>query len=56
VGDTFTYAWDFGDNTASTSSAVSHTFPAAGTYVVKLIVTDGWGAPSVQATKSITVP
>jgi len=56
VGDTFTYAWDFGDGTTSTASAVSHTFPAGGTYAVKLTVTDGWGVPSVVATRSITVP
>jgi PKD repeat protein len=44
IGDTFTYLWDFGDGTAtSTSSAMSHTFPAAGTYAVKLTTTDGWG-------------
>jgi large repetitive protein len=35
AGDTFTYRWDFGDGTpTSTSSATSHTFPAAGTYTV----------------------
>jgi large repetitive protein len=55
LGDTFTYAWDFADGTTSTSSAVSHTFPAAGTYLVKLTVTDGWGASSAVATRSITV-
>ena len=32
TGDTFTYLWNFGDGTpTSTSSALSHTFPAAGT-------------------------
>jgi PKD repeat protein len=44
TGDTFTYLWDFGDGTpTSSSSAMSHTFPAAGTYTVTLTVTDGWG-------------
>ncbi|MEV4416634.1 PKD domain-containing protein [Catellatospora sp. NPDC049609] len=55
VGDTFTYRWDFGDGTAqSTSSSMSHTFPAAGTYTVTLTVTDGWGK-AASATRQITV-
>ena len=55
VGDTFAYLWDFGDGTpTSTSSAMSHTFPAAGTYTVRLTVTDGWGK-SATTTRSVTV-
>ena len=55
VGDALTYSWDFGDATVpSTSSAASHTFLAAGTYVVTLRVTDGWGK-STTATVSVTV-
>ena len=54
VGDTFTYQWDFADGTAtSTSSALSHTFPAAGTYMVRLTTTDGWGKANT-ATRSVT--
>ncbi len=55
VGDTFTYLWDFADGTpTSTSSAMAHTFPAAGTYVVRLTTTDGWGKAST-VTRSVTV-
>jgi PKD repeat protein len=55
TGDTFAYAWVFGDGTPnSTSSAMSHTFPAAGTYTVTLTVTDGWGKAK-SATRDITV-
>jgi len=55
TGDTFTYLWDFGDGTpTSTASAMSHVFPAAGTYTVTLTVTDGWGK-SKSATRDITV-
>jgi PKD repeat protein len=46
--DTITNRWDFGDTTpTSTASAVSHSFPAAGSYTVTLTVTDGWaGRPA----------
>jgi PKD repeat protein len=55
TGDTFTYLWDFGDSTpTSTSSAMSHTFPAAGTYTVTLTVTDGWGKAN-STTRLVTV-
>jgi len=55
TGDTFTYLWNFGDGTAtSTSSAPSHAFPAGGTYTVTLTTTDGWGRANT-ATRSVTV-
>jgi PKD repeat protein len=55
TGDTFTYLWNFGDATpTSTASAVSHTFPAAGTWTVTLTVTDGWGR-SASTTRQVTV-
>jgi PKD repeat protein len=53
TGDSFGYSWNFGDNTAlSTSTSPSHTFAAGGTYTVVLTTTDGWGK---AATKSYTV-
>jgi PKD repeat protein len=55
AGDTFGYLWNFGDGGAtSTSSAPAKTFGAAGTYVVTLTVTDGWGR-SASTTRSVTV-
>jgi PKD repeat protein len=55
VGDTISYAWDFGDKTAGgTASAMAHTFPAAGTYTVTLSTTDGWGRRA-SATRTVTV-
>jgi large repetitive protein len=55
TGDTFTYLWNFGDGTpTSTSSALAHTFPAAGTYTVTLTVTDGWGKAN-STTRNVTV-
>jgi len=55
VGDALTYLWDFGDATpAGTTASPSHTFPAAGTYTVRLTVSDGWGRTSTL-TRSVTV-
>ena len=55
TGDTFSYLWNFGDGTpTSTSSAMSHTFPAAGSYTVPLTVTDGWGK-AATTTRQVTV-
>lgn len=56
TGDTLTYRWQWGDGSAdSTTTSPAHTFPAAGTYTVTLIVTDGWGA-ATTATRTVTVP
>jgi len=55
TGDTFSYSWNFGDGgSTSTSSSPSRTFAAAGTYVVTLTVTDGWGKFSTTQ-RSVTV-
>jgi hypothetical protein len=50
-----TYTWDFGDSTSSTDADPSHTYQAAGSYTVRLIVTDGTGQ-SGAVSKQITVP
>ena len=55
VGDTISRRWDFGDGGGtSTATSLSRTFPVAGTYLVTLTVTDGWGRPTI-ATLSVTV-
>lgn len=55
VGDTITYRWDWGDGTpVTTSSSASHAFPASGTYLVSLTVTDGWGK-ATTVTRDVTV-
>ncbi|MCB1601820.1 MAG: M4 family metallopeptidase [Lysobacterales bacterium] len=47
-------SWTFGDGSSSTSANPSHTYATAGTYSVKLTVTDNNGA-SANITKSVTV-
>ena len=55
VGDTLTYAWDFGDLTpAGTGAMPSHTYTATGTYTVSLVVNDGT-VDSVAATTTVDV-
>jgi PKD repeat protein len=47
-------SWTFGDNTTSTATSPSKTYSAAGTYTVRLTVTDNRGS-SGTTTRSVTV-
>ncbi|WP_425479321.1 proprotein convertase P-domain-containing protein [Lysobacter enzymogenes] len=47
-------SWDFGDGTTSTATNPSKTYSAAGTYTVKLTVTDNGGATHSK-TATVTV-
>jgi len=51
--NTLMYSWDFGDGTTpttpSSSSSISHTFAAAGTYDVRVTVTDSANNAGVSA-------
>ncbi len=53
-GQISSWSWDFGDGATSTSASPSHTYVSAGTYTVKLTVTDNKGA-SNSKTQNITV-
>ena len=50
-GTVASYSWDFGDGSAAVGVAPAHTYAAAGTFQVKLTVTDNLGA-----TGSVTHP
>ena len=49
------YAWDFGDTSASTVATSSHTYAEAGSYQVGLTVTDNQGGTSTQVVKTVSV-
>lgn len=54
-GDIVTYEWDFGDGSpVENGASVTHGYQAAGTYQVKLIVTDNCGATG-QDTTDVTI-
>jgi len=55
-GDNLSYDWDFGDTGSATGAMASHTYAAAGAYLVTLTVTDD-GTPSLSdaASTSATV-
>ena len=52
-GSIKSWAWDFGDGTSSTAQHPKRTYAAAGTYTVKLVVTDNASAKD-DATKTAT--
>ncbi|WP_042438632.1 collagenase [Streptacidiphilus albus] len=53
-GSITNWAWNFGDGTTSTAQNPSHSYAAAGTYTVGLIVTDSNGKTS-STSQSVTV-
>jgi PKD repeat protein len=47
-GSISTYAWDFGDGSTGSGTIANHTYVSAGTYTVKLTITDNRGATAVK--------
>ncbi len=50
----YSYSWDFGDGTTSTTQNPSHTYSTAGTYTAKLTVTDS-ASPANTASSTVTI-
>ncbi len=56
-----TYTWDFGNGVLSsttvnsTTNAITYSYPATGTYTVRITATNGYGVPAVY-TRTIVVP
>ncbi len=48
-GDNLSYAWTFGDGASDSGPSVTHAYPAATTYTVSLIVSDGRGGTDSAA-------
>lgn len=48
------YLWDFGDSSGAHGAIASHTYAAAGSYVVRLTVTDSAGA-TASTSQTVTV-
>ncbi|WP_373044335.1 PKD domain-containing protein [Vulgatibacter sp.] len=55
-GSIASWAWDFGDGQAAMGSSVQHTYAAAGSYVVRLVVTDDDGATDSDLTLVVVEP
>ncbi len=53
-GTVVSYAWDFGDGATGTGRTTSHAYTSAGTYAVRLTVTDDDGATAV-ASESVVI-
>ena len=53
-GSPLNYFWDFGDGTQATGPTPAHTYGFAGTYPVRLVVSDGSLSNSASTTATIT--
>ena len=48
-------SWNWGDGTTGAGTTAAHTYAAAGTYLVTLVVTDAYGIQSAPVTRSVSV-
>ncbi len=55
-GAPLTYLWHFGDGNTATTQNTTHTYAAAGTYTVKLVVTGAGGKDSISKTVIVDAP
>lgn len=51
------FSWDFGDGVTATGASATHAFTRAGSFLVKLVVTDDYGVTlTLTRTVTVTVP
>ncbi|MEL6134912.1 MAG: PKD domain-containing protein, partial [Bacteroidota bacterium] len=55
-GNNLTYSWDFGDGTTATGPTPSHTYAAAGTYTVCLVIADSLGGCTDSLCQQVVAP
>lgn len=55
-GTVSSWAWDFGDQTTGAGKTATHTYAAAGNYVVRLVVTDDRGGSGSTSTNLSVAP
>lgn len=54
-GDALTFAWDFGDGSTGTGATPTHTYADNGNFIVKVTVSDPYGASSTTTTSVMVV-
>jgi ELWxxDGT repeat protein len=54
-GGPLTYQWDFGDGTTGTGVSPTHVYTAVGSFVARLVVSDGGPQESVPSTAAVTI-
>ncbi|MFZ4814985.1 MAG: PKD domain-containing protein [Phototrophicaceae bacterium] len=55
-GEELNHAWEFGDGNTSSEQSPQHTYSAAGTYQVKLTVSNDGGATTTQQSITVEAP
>ncbi len=55
-GDQLSYSWNFGDGATGTGKTATHTYADAGTYQIKLTVSDGEDSDSVTHSVTVSAP
>ena len=55
INGPLTWTWDFGDGGTSTNQNPTYTYMSGGTYTVKLVTTNGFGADSLIKTAYVVV-
>ncbi len=54
-GNPLTYQWSFGDGTTGTGASPTHVYTTVGSFVARLVVSDGGPQPSAESTAAVTI-